>query len=42
MQALKERFDKMVNDNELEQGDKEKTVFCQYLSWIYLTVSVKF
>jgi hypothetical protein len=24
MQALKERFDKMVNDNELEQGDKEK------------------
>lgn len=42
MQALKERFDKMVNDNELEQGDKEKNVFCQYLSWIYLTVSVKF
>lgn len=24
MQALKEHFDKMVKDNELEQGDKEK------------------
>ena len=24
MQALKEHFDKMVKDNELEQSDKEK------------------
>ena len=32
----------MAMKNAGEQGDKEKNVFCQYLSWIYLTVSVKF